>query len=93
MQQRIHYGYFSQLFLIVINMLLWLWNRKDLNKSLLPLLVMFLLVIYYRPVLLEIVQLYYGMDPWGLIIAKLLFVTVTGVVTLRMYGPMSNLSH
>ncbi|XP_064407746.1 BOS complex subunit TMEM147-like [Halichondria panicea] len=81
------------LFLIVVNMLLWLWNRKDLNKSLLPLLATFLLVIYYRPVLLEIVQLYYGMDPWGLIIAKLLFVTVTGVVTLRMYGSMSNLSH
>ena len=77
---------------MVISTLLWLWNRKDLNKSLLPLVGTFLAVISYHPLLLQAVRHYYGMDPWIFLVTKLVMVVVTGVVSLQMYTAISPLN-
>ena len=78
-----------QLFLMIIGMLLWLWNRKDLNRSLFPFLAFLLTVIYYRPVILRTLQYYGGFDMWTMLLIKFGMVCITGVITLQMYTTMS----
>lgn len=77
------------LFLMIIGMLLWLWNRKDLNRSLFPFLAFLLTVIYYRPVILRTLQYYGGFDMWTMLLIKFGMVCITGVITLQMYTTMS----
>ena len=78
-----------QLFLMVICMLLWLWNRKDLNRPLLPFLAGMLTLLYYRSVILRVVQFYAGLDLWTMLLVKFGIVCAVGVPTLQMYTTMS----
>ena len=80
---------YLQIFLMIVCMLLWLWNRKDLNHTLFPFLASLIVLIYYRPVLFRILQYYAGVDLWTLLIIKFGLVCVLGVPTLQLYTPMS----
>ena len=75
----------TQLFLMVISTLLWLWNRKDLNKSLFPLVAFLLTFICYHPLVIQAVHHYYGVDPWIVLLVKFVMVIMTGTVSLQMY--------
>ena len=75
----------TQLFLMVISTLLWLWNRKDLNKSLFPLVALLLTFICYHPLVIQAIRHYYGVDPWIVLVTKFLMVIMTGTVSLQMY--------
>lgn len=78
-----------QLFLMIICMLLWLWSRKDLNHPLVPFLAVLLTVLYYRAVMLRVLQFYSGFDLWTMLLVKFGLVCVVGIPTLQMYTTMS----
>lgn len=80
---------FMQLFLMIICMLLWLWNRKDLNRPLVPFLAVLLTLLFYRSLLLRVLQFYFDFDLWTLLFMKFSSVCVVGVPTLQMYTTMS----
>jgi len=75
---------------MVVCMLLWLWNRKDLNHVLFPFLAFLLTLVYYRSVLLRVLQYYGGLDSWTLLMLKFGLVCATGVPTVQMYTSMSS---
>ena len=74
---------------MIVCMLLWLWNRKDLNQTLFPFLGFLLALLYYRSVLLKVLQFYGEFDLWTLLLVKFGMVCVVGVPTLQMYTSMS----
>lgn len=74
---------------MIVCMLLWLWNRKDLSHSLFPVLALLLLLIFYRSVLLRVLQYYFGVDLWTLLVIKFVLVCVLGIPALQMYTVMS----
>jgi hypothetical protein len=70
--------------------LLWLWSRPDLNQTLLPLLLGLLLSLWYTPLLLYLLTT--SLDPalWVLRATRLGVGLVGGVITLLLFGAMSN---
>ncbi len=74
---------------MIVCMLLWLWNRKDLNQTLFSFVGFLLALLYYRSVPLKILQFYSGFDLWTLLLVKFGLVCVVGIPTLQMYTSMS----
>lgn len=77
------------LFLMIVCMLLWLWSRKDLNHRLFPFLATLLTLLFYRSVLVRLLQFYCGLDHWHLLYVKFGLVCILGTPTLHMYTTMS----
>ncbi|KAK6173807.1 hypothetical protein SNE40_017202 [Patella caerulea] len=66
-------------------MLVWLYSRNDVNKSMIPVIVSLLVLGCYRPLIVEILIHAVGLGSWMLLIAKTLFTLCGGLITLQMY--------
>lgn len=85
--------YFLQLYLTTTVTLLWLWNRTDLNKPLLPLVASLLLSLSYSPLLFYLFSAYLTSGMWYLLLLKLTVGLATGSVALTMFGAMTQQRH
>lgn len=74
---------------IVTAMLVWLYNRNDLNKSVVPVVLSLLALSCYRPLIVEILIHAIGLGSWTLLFAKALFTSLTGAVALQIYLGMA----
>ncbi|KAL4228467.1 hypothetical protein ACF0H5_011514 [Mactra antiquata] len=70
-------------------MLVWLYNRNDLNKSFVPVVMTLLMLSCYRPLIVEILTHAVGLGSWTLLFAKALFTSLVGTIALQMYLGMS----
>lgn len=71
-------------------MLVWLYNRNDLNKSFVPVVMTLLALSCYRPLIVEILIHAVGLGSWTLLLAKAIFTSTVGVIALQMYLGMSS---
>lgn len=71
-------------------MLVWLYNRNDLNKSFIPVVITLLALSCYRPLIVEILIHAVGLGSWTLLLAKALFTCLVGTVALQMYLGMAS---
>ncbi|XP_064469432.1 BOS complex subunit TMEM147-like isoform X2 [Ornithodoros turicata] len=65
--------------------LVWLWNRHDLRKVHLPVVVVLLAVTCYRSLLVELMLHTLAFGPWLVLAVKLLGAMSIGLVTLHIY--------
>ncbi|XP_038065486.1 transmembrane protein 147-like [Patiria miniata] len=65
--------------------LVWLWSRHDLNKSLRPIVVVLLFLSCYKPLIVEILIHAVGLGSWVLLLAKFFFTSCVGLVALQLY--------
>ncbi|KAK3581003.1 hypothetical protein CHS0354_013897 [Potamilus streckersoni] len=70
-------------------MLVWLYNRNDVNKSFVPIVMTLLAMSCYRPLIVEILIHAVGLGSWPLLLAKAVFTGCIGAITLQMYLGMS----
>ncbi|KAL8625324.1 hypothetical protein ACOMHN_044467 [Nucella lapillus] len=66
-------------------MLVWLYGRSDLQKSLLPVVLFLLCLACYRPLIVEILIHAVGLGSWMLLMAKAAFTSCVAMVALQMY--------
>lgn len=69
--------------------LLWLHSRHDLNKRYIPLVILLLVMINYRPVWLEAILEILAIGPWASLAFKALVVCGIGVMTLNVYAGLA----
>jgi len=65
--------------------LVWLWSRTDLQKSFLPIVMVFMAVTCYRPLLIEVLSHVFGIQSWSLLLLKTTFTSCIGLVALQLY--------
>ncbi|XP_071959629.1 BOS complex subunit TMEM147-like [Antedon mediterranea] len=65
--------------------LVWLWSRSDLNKSVRPAVLTLLCIVCYKPVIVEVLVFATGLGPWTLLLVKALFTICMGLVTIKFY--------
>ncbi|XP_064617629.1 BOS complex subunit TMEM147-like [Liolophura sinensis] len=70
-------------------MLVWLYSRSDLQKSLVPVVLSLLALTSFRPLIVEILIHAVGLGSWTLLLAKALFTLCTGLIALQIYLGMS----
>lgn len=70
---------------IATAVLVWLYSRHDLQKSLLPVVVTLLALSCYRPLIVEILIHAVGFGSWTLLFAKAFFTGCVAVVALQVY--------
>ncbi|XP_053409226.1 transmembrane protein 147-like [Mercenaria mercenaria] len=70
-------------------MLVWLYNRSDLNKSFVPVVLALLGLSCYRPLIVEILTHAVGLGSWTLLTAKALFTGLVGTIAVQMYLGMA----
>ncbi|XP_060600054.1 BOS complex subunit TMEM147-like [Ruditapes philippinarum] len=70
-------------------MLVWLYNRNDLNKSFVPVVMALLGLSCYRPLIVEILTHAVGLGSWTLLVAKAFFTGLVGTIAVQMYLGMA----
>lgn len=70
---------------ITVATLVWLWSRNDLNKSLLPVVVLALGLSCYRPVIVEVLVHAVGLGSWLLLLCKAIFTLLISSVAMQLY--------
>ncbi|XP_046852162.1 transmembrane protein 147-like [Xenia sp. Carnegie-2017] len=65
--------------------LVWLWSRKDLQRSFLPVLVAFMALCSFKPLVIEFLSFTFGIQSWNLLILKGAFTGCVGIVALQIY--------
>ncbi|XP_048254509.1 BOS complex subunit TMEM147-like [Haliotis cracherodii] len=70
---------------ISMAMLVWLYCRSDLQKSLVPIVMSLLALGCYRPLIVEILIHAVGFGSWTLLISKAVFTACVSMVSLQMY--------
>lgn len=70
---------------VVVATLVWLYSRNYLHKALLPLVVAFLCLSIYRPIVIQILIQCFNLGSWNLLLAKALLTLSMGLFTLEIY--------
>ncbi|XP_015769020.1 PREDICTED: transmembrane protein 147-like [Acropora digitifera] len=65
--------------------LVWLWSRNDLQKSLLPIVMVFMVLTCYRPLLIEVLSHALGIQSWSLLLLNTFVTGSIGIVALQLY--------
>ncbi|PFX25793.1 transmembrane protein 147-like [Stylophora pistillata] len=65
--------------------LVWLWSRTDLQKSFLPIVMVFMSLTCYRPLLIDVLSHVLGIQSWSLLLLKTTFTSCIGIVALQLY--------
>jgi len=65
--------------------LIWLYSRKDLNKTAIPVVFVLLAVVCYRPLIVEIFIHMFGISSWTLLLVKALMTSLTGLLALQLF--------
>merc|ERR1712142_1380989 len=66
-------------------LLVWLWSRHDLHRSIFPVVVILLTLSCYRPLIVEILVHVVGIGSWTLLLAKAAFSMSIGFLSLQIY--------
>lgn len=66
-------------------LLVWLWSRSDLRKTLFPVVFLLLVLSCFRPLIVEILIHACQLGSWTLLFSKALFTLCTSVIALQMY--------
>lgn len=69
--------------------LLWLHSRHDLNKKYVPIVILLLALINYKPVWLELIFHTLIIGPWTQLALKALITCSIGVFTLNIYAGLA----
>lgn len=69
--------------------LVWLWSRHDLNRSLLPIVVLMLGVTVYKPLIADFLTTAFVIGPWSMLFIKAISAAVMGSVTLHIYAALA----
>jgi len=70
--------------------LVWLYSRTDLHKSSTPLVLVLLGLSCYRPLIIELLMHALGLGSWSVLLFRLLYTSVIGLVTLHMSAALSS---
>ncbi|XP_031559798.1 transmembrane protein 147-like [Actinia tenebrosa] len=65
--------------------LVWLWGRTDLHKTFLPVVMVFLTLGCYKPLIIEVLSHTFGVQSWALLVLKASFTSCIGFVALQLY--------
>ncbi|ELT93534.1 hypothetical protein CAPTEDRAFT_171355 [Capitella teleta] len=65
--------------------LVWLYSRTDLRRSALPVVIMLLALVSYKPLIVEILIHAVGLGSWTLLLAKALFTGCVGLIALQLF--------
>ncbi|KAK3697918.1 hypothetical protein QZH41_013005 [Actinostola sp. cb2023] len=65
--------------------LVWLWSRTDLHKTFLPVVIVFLALGCYKPLIIEVLSHTLGVQSWALLVLKAAFTGCMGFVALQLY--------
>jgi hypothetical protein len=65
--------------------LVWLYSRKDLNKSSIPIVILLLGLSCYRPLIVEVLIHAVGFGSWTLLLMKSLLTAIVGLLSLQMF--------
>ena len=70
---------------MTLSVLIWMWSRRDVSKSLLPFLSTLIVVCSYQGLLVETLVPLLGIGAWTALLYKALFTGGLAVVALQLY--------
>jgi len=70
---------------LTLSCLIWLWTRRDVTKTLLPLLSGLVLACCYKGLLLDALVPFFGVGVWAALLYKAVVTGALGVIALQVY--------
>ena len=84
--------YFSLLHHITLAALVWLWTRREIQRSVVPVLVIVGLVCSYKSLILDWLVHSFALGTWTALVYKAVSTFGLSLVTLQMYVGMTSLT-
>jgi uncharacterized membrane protein len=99
--QRVNYKHISNCIYFIISSLLhhitlaalvWLWTRREIQKSVVPVLLIVGLVCSYKGLILDLLVHNFALGTWTALVYKAVSTFGLSLVTLQMYVGMTSLT-
>ena len=88
----IFYFFSSLLHHITLAALVWLWTRREIQKSVVPVLLIVGLVCSYKGLILDLLVHNFALGTWTALVYKAVSTFGLSLVTLQMYVGMTSLT-